>query len=135
MARMQGNGAIRQPRAKLLVLALLCLLPVSGSLQMGLGFDFWLPAALYLLASLACVWLYRHDKRRASEQGQRTPEKVLHGVELIGGWPGALLAQQLYRHKTRKLSYQLVFWLIVLLHQVFWIDYLFLAGRWFGVST
>jgi len=48
---------------------------------------------------------------------------------LLGGWPGALLAQQRFRHKTRKLSYQAVFWLIVLLHQVFWIDLLFLQGN------
>jgi uncharacterized membrane protein YsdA (DUF1294 family) len=39
-----------------------------------------------------------------------------------------LLAQQLLRHKTRKVSYQLVFWLIVALHQVFWIDRLFLES-------
>ena len=50
----------------------------------------------------------------------------MHGVELLGGWPGALLAQQMFRHKTRKLSYQLSFWLIVAVHQVVWIDALFL---------
>jgi len=47
----------------------------------------------------------------------------------LGGWPGALLAQQLFRHKTRKLSYQLLFWAIVLLHQVFWAAWLFFGGR------
>jgi hypothetical protein len=45
-----------------------------------------------------------------AHQAWRTPEKVLHASELLGGWPGALLAQQLFRHKTRKVSYQLVFW-------------------------
>ncbi|MDD0972479.1 DUF1294 domain-containing protein [Pseudomonas fontis] len=126
---------MRFVRVKLLVLALLGLLPFVGVLQMGLELGFWVPALVYLLASLVCVWLYRQDKRRAAEQGQRTPEKVLHGCELLGGWPGALLAQQLYRHKTRKVSYQLVFWLIVLVHQVFWADYLFLGGRWLGVAA
>ncbi|MDY7698634.1 DUF1294 domain-containing protein, partial [Pseudomonas aeruginosa] len=42
--------------------------------------------------------------------------------------PGALVAQQVFRHKTRKLSFQLVFWGIVLLHQLFWLDSL-LGGR------
>lgn len=40
----------------------------------------------------------------------------MHLYEVLGGWPGGLLAQRLIRHKNRKLSYQLVFWLIVLLH-------------------
>ncbi|MFP5341147.1 MAG: DUF1294 domain-containing protein, partial [Gammaproteobacteria bacterium] len=48
--------------------------------------------------------------------------------ELAGGWPGALVAQQVFRHKTRKLSYQLTFWLIVVLHQAFWIDLLFIGS-------
>jgi uncharacterized membrane protein YsdA (DUF1294 family) len=39
------------------------------------------------------------------------------------------LAQQVFRHKTRKVSYQLLFWLIVLLHQVFWIDQMFLGAN------
>ncbi|KPZ15695.1 putative family protein [Pseudomonas syringae pv. viburni] len=71
-------------------------------------------------------------KRRpahAGNGGQRTPENVLHTVELLGGWPGALLAQQVFRHKTRKVSFQVVFWLIVLVHQALWIDWLFLGKR------
>ncbi|EPM70035.1 hypothetical protein A3SM_28103, partial [Pseudomonas syringae pv. actinidiae ICMP 18886] len=71
----------------------------------------------------------RHDKRQAGNGGQRTPENVLHTVELLGGWPGALLAQQAFRHKTRKVSFQVVFWLIVLVHQALWIDWLFLGKR------
>ncbi|WP_147463771.1 DUF1294 domain-containing protein, partial [Pseudomonas amygdali] len=47
----------------------------------------------------------------------------------LGGWPGALLAQQVFRHKTRKVSFQIVFWLIVLAHQVLWLDWLFLGKR------
>jgi uncharacterized membrane protein YsdA (DUF1294 family) len=44
------------------------------------------------------------------------PESSLHLIELLGGWPGAYLAQQTMRHKTVKASYQVVYWLIVLLH-------------------
>ena len=45
-----------------------------------------------------------------------------------GGRARALIAQQVFRHKTRKVSYQVLFWVIVLLHEVFWLDQLFLGG-------
>jgi uncharacterized membrane protein YsdA (DUF1294 family) len=55
----------------------------------------------------------------------------LHFFELLGGWPGALLAQQCFRHKTRKVSFQLLFWMIVAAHQAFWLDWLLLDGTYF----
>lgn len=85
-----------------------------------------LPLVGYGVVSGLTFALYGYDKRQARNNGQRTPEKVLHALELAGGWPGALLAQQVFRHKTRKVSYQALFWLIVAVHQVFWIDRLFL---------
>jgi uncharacterized membrane protein YsdA (DUF1294 family)/cold shock CspA family protein len=84
------------------------------------------PFALYSVASLVCFFSYRSDKRKATSGSWRIPESKLHLLELIGGWPGALIAQQTLRHKTRKLSFQLTFWAIVLLHLIAWIDYLFL---------
>ncbi len=73
-------------------------------------------AAVYGLMSLVCFVAYYRDKQFAIKGQQRTPEARLHLYEVLGGWPGGLLAQRLIRHKNRKLSYQLVFWLIVLLH-------------------
>nr|WP_176518296.1 DUF1294 domain-containing protein [Pseudomonas faucium] len=119
----------RLMRLKLLVLAVLCLLPLAGALQMAWIGQSWLPLGLYPAASLVALLLYWQDKQQARNAGWRTPEKVLHASELLGGWPGALVAQQLFRHKTRKLSYQAVFWGIVLLHQVFWADWLFLGNH------
>ena len=53
------------------------------------------------------------------------PEQVdaLHLLGIIGGWPGALLAQRLLRHKNSKQSFQVVFWITVLLNcaGVFWL--------------
>ncbi|MFJ4113960.1 DUF1294 domain-containing protein [Pseudomonas sp. NPDC089758] len=120
---------VRNVRLKLLMLGVLCLLPVAGAAQMAWSGQSWLPLATYPAVSLVTLLLYWQDKQQARTQAWRTPEKVLHAGELLGGWPGALIAQQLFRHKTRKASYQMVFWAIVLLHQVFWVDHLLLGGH------
>ena len=80
----------------------------------------------YLLMSIICYFAYRRDKKYARTQQWRTPESTLHIVELFGGWPGGLIAQHTLRHKNRKSSYQIRFWLIVTLHIVGWFDYLVL---------
>ncbi|MDH4559465.1 DUF1294 domain-containing protein [Pseudomonas sp. BN411] len=72
--------------------------------------------AVYLLMSLICFVAYWRDKRLAVAGEQRTPESRLHLYELLGGWPGGLLAQRLIRHKNRKVAYQVKFWLIVAVH-------------------
>jgi uncharacterized membrane protein YsdA (DUF1294 family) len=121
--------AVRFLGFKLSMLLLLCALPAYGVVAIGVRGGSWLPAAFYLLMSLIAFGLYGHDKKQARTNGQRTPEKLLHAAEMLGGWPGALVAQQAFRHKTRKVSYQLLFWLIVLLHELFWIDRLLLGGN------
>jgi uncharacterized membrane protein YsdA (DUF1294 family) len=37
-------------------------------------------------------------------------------LALAGGWPGAVLGQRHFRHKTRKVSFLLTFWAVVVLH-------------------
>ncbi|WP_373795568.1 DUF1294 domain-containing protein [Neisseria dentiae] len=75
-------------------------------------------AVFYLLASAAAFWLYRSDKQTAVTQAGKTgylgrvPEKKLHQIGLIGGWPGALLARGAFNHKTGKASFIRVFWLV-----------------------
>ncbi|WP_417311696.1 DUF1294 domain-containing protein [Ectopseudomonas khazarica] len=122
-----GSGPIRHLPAKATVFLLLCALPLIAALKL---FDqgLWWLLPLYLSASLLSVMQYWLDKRSAQDGSQRIAEKTLHLVELLGGWPGALIAQQLLRHKTRKVSYQIVFWMIVAAHQVLWIDLLWLDG-------
>ncbi|MFH7439600.1 DUF1294 domain-containing protein, partial [Pseudomonas syringae pv. tagetis] len=56
-------------------------------------------------------------------------ENVLEVTELVGGWPGAVLALQVFRLKSRKVSFQIVFWMFVLVHQALCIDWLFLGKR------
>lgn len=76
-----------------------------------------LPPAYAYLAGVNVVTLlaYGYDKRRAIAGKGRVPEVVLHLAALLGGTPGALLAQGLFRHKTRKTSFRLVFAAIILL--------------------
>jgi uncharacterized membrane protein YsdA (DUF1294 family) len=75
---------------------------------------------LYALVCPFTFAAYLWDKQKAVTNGYRVPEKVLHLLELFGGWPAALVAQRSFRHKIRKVRYQLVFWAIVLLHLSFW---------------
>lgn len=131
-AREPGGVSIRQPGLKALLFLGLCALPVGGALLLWLKGGSPLPLAAYGLVSLIAFFLYWEDKRKAQSDSWRTPENVLHAAELAGGWPGALLAQQVFRHKTRKLSYQVTFWTIVALHQAFWGDRLLLGGRYLG---
>lgn len=79
----------------------------------------WITAISLLTAVV--TWL---DKRKARQQEWREPEAMLHLAELLGGWPGGFLAQRFLRHKTSKLSYQVVFWFIVILYQTVAIDWL-----------
>ena len=75
----------------------------------------WIIAA-YSIVSLATFVAYGLDKRRALAGRRRIPERTLHRLELLGGWPGALAGQALFRHKLRKLRYMAVFAAIVALH-------------------
>lgn len=78
----------------------------------------WLILGFYLLLSVLTFIVYALDKAAAIGQRRRTPEKTLHWLALCGGWPGAWLAQQVLRHKSRKLSFKLMFWGTVLLHNL-----------------
>lgn len=59
---------------------------------------------------------YAVDKAAAQRGRWRTPENILHFWSLLGGWPGALVAQKVFHHKNRKLSFQVVFWITVLIN-------------------
>lgn len=72
--------------------------------------------ASYVGLSALSFGLYALDKSAAGRQMQRTPEARLHLVDLVGGWPGGLIAQQFLRHKTVKASFQRMFWITVVLN-------------------
>jgi uncharacterized membrane protein YsdA (DUF1294 family) len=72
----------------------------------------WVPA-VYGAASLVTLAAYGIDKSAARRGAGRISEQTLLILGLVGGWPGALVAQQLFRHKTRKRSFRRVFWTTV----------------------
>jgi uncharacterized membrane protein YsdA (DUF1294 family) len=87
---------------------------VVGSVFAGM-----LPLAilgLYLAASVVAFIAYALDKSAAKNDQWRTKESTLHVIALAGGWPGALAAQRLLSHKSKKQSFQIVFWTTVVLN-------------------
>lgn len=84
----------------------------------------WIVFCVGLLSFLAGLlqWL---DKRYAITSHSRVSEATLHLFELFGGWPGSFLGQRVLRHKISKGAYQGVFWAIVLVHQLFALDFVF----------
>lgn len=73
-------------------------------------------ALLYILASVFTFIIYAHDKSKAQQGVWRTPESTLHVFALIGGWPGAAVAQQLLRHKSQKKAFRVVYWFTVFIN-------------------
>lgn len=71
---------------------------------------------LYGVMSFVTFLAYGWDKLSAKRGGRRVRERNLHLAALLGGWPGALTGQRVFRHKTRKRSFQRVFWLTLLPH-------------------
>jgi uncharacterized membrane protein YsdA (DUF1294 family) len=70
----------------------------------------------YAGASLVVFILYGADKSAAQNNRWRTPESTLHLFALVGGWPGALIAQDIFRHKSKKEAFQTIFWTTVVLN-------------------
>ena len=71
---------------------------------------------LYIVSSLVTFLWYAKDKSAAKRGAWRTPESTLHLMSLVGGWPGALVAQQQLRHKSKKQPFRIIFWITVILN-------------------
>jgi uncharacterized membrane protein YsdA (DUF1294 family) len=105
-----------------IVLAGLLVLPICALGILAQSVHWAVPAGWALLISLGTFATYGIDKRRAESGEWRIPELNLHLAEFLGGWPGAFVAQRWFNHKTSKISYRIVYWLIVLLHELIAID-------------
>lgn len=106
--------AMPGPGAGALGVAFVFLAFVAGAVAAGN-----LPALvlyLYLAGSCVAYLAYVFDKAAARKGLWRTQESTLHFFSLIGGWPGAMLAQRTLRHKTQKRSFQVVYWITVVVN-------------------
>jgi len=100
---------------KLLLFLFIIYLPLSyyfGGISLYLSVTFLLVSPVTYLA-------YAKDKTAAIKDKRRVPEKTLHLLSLFFGWPGAILAQERLRHKTKKISFRILFWLTVFLNIAF----------------
>ncbi|HTT57984.1 MAG TPA: DUF1294 domain-containing protein [Opitutaceae bacterium] len=125
-SKSQSPDAAGRLRPGHFVVLLLLVLPSGLALhRLAAVIDYRWLLAYAIVISLVTYAVYGADKDSAADRASRwrASERLLHGLELAGGWPGAFLAQRRFRHKTAKLSYQVVFWLIVALHVAVATDY------------
>ena len=80
-----------------------------------LGLSWRLPSC-YVAISIVAFLAYGLDTSAAQRDAPRTSEQALLLLGIAGGWPGALVAQQLLRHKTRKRSFRRAFWASVVVN-------------------
>jgi uncharacterized membrane protein YsdA (DUF1294 family) len=80
----------------------------------------YIVALAYAGISVITALAFAKDKRAAIKGRRRTPERTLHLLSGVGGWPGALVAMQLFRHKRRKRRFVWTVWLIAALHVSVW---------------
>ena len=104
----QGNWVLANTYAVLfsVLIAFFCLVGIAPSWSF----------VVYLAMSVTTYIFYYVDKSAAQKGEWRTPEARLHRLALFGGWPGALVAQQVFRHKSNKRSFLYVFWFTVALN-------------------
>ena len=91
-----------------------------------LDLPWWVPA-LYGAASVVAFGANGIDKSPARRGAPRVSEQTLLLLGLVGGWPGALVAQQAFRHKTRKRSFRRVFWATVVVNILALAAYLYVV--------
>ena len=101
-----------------IIFSIVAIFLLWGFSKIGLHFDDLkiYSLVLYSLAINSTVgFLYLYDKIIAGTKITRVPEIILQTLSLLGGSPTALLSQKLFHHKTSKKSFQVVYWLIVLI--------------------
>jgi uncharacterized membrane protein YsdA (DUF1294 family) len=90
---------------------------------------FW--RGLFLAVNIGAFGYYGFDKFRAVCHGRRVPEVVLLSFAAVGGVPGSLLGQVVFRHKTAKRRFRRVFWAIAIVQAVLLAGLVIhRSGRW-----
>jgi len=87
----------------------------------------WL--VIYGVASVACFAGYGLDKRAANQKQWRVSETVLLLIGLVGGWPGGIIGQEVFRHKTQKKAFRTLFWMSVAINMAAFVQINVFAAR------
>lgn len=106
------------PAFLFIVVAIATVKPVPAS---------WL--IVYGVASVACFVGYGLDKRAAHRKEWRVSETILLMVGLVGGWPGAIIGQEVFRHKTQKVAFRTLFWMSVAINMAAFIQITAFSSR------
>lgn len=108
------------------------ILPTLALVKLAEQLDGTLIVGYLLLISFVTSGANWQDKRNAQASRWRIPERSLHLLEMLGGWPAAWLAQQILRHKTQKKAYRIIYGCIVSAHQLIAIEILthWQISRW-----
>ncbi len=83
-----------------------------AALTLFSGLSVWV-GITYFILSIGCFVAYAVDKFAAATGEWRVSETRLLVFGLLGGWPGAVIAQRVLRHKTRKAAFNSIFWVTV----------------------
>lgn len=113
--RSSTNKHTSQTKRNVILLSIFCsvlaLLTLSGQLPVVVSI-------VYGALSLVTVLFYGIDKFAAKNNMWRISEAKLHLLSLTGGWPGALIAQQLFKHKRSKSAFMSVYWITVVVNLI-----------------
>lgn len=111
--RLKASGKKRVGKAAVIIASAFLVLVALAALFSKTP---WVVLWVYLGLSLVTFFVYALDKAAAKDGARRTPENMLHWLALAGGWPGAIVAQETLRHKSKKQPFRTVFWMTVVLN-------------------
>ena len=113
--RSQAASTSTSSSVPLVVALLFVLFVIAGTLTGRLPLAV---IAAYGVVSILTFLVYWFDKSAARHGQWRTKESTLHLLGLAGGWPGAVVAQRVLRHKSRKQQFQVAFWGTVVMNSI-----------------
>lgn len=130
--QLQEQNKRREYRLGTLPILVIAMIPFVFSALLIKERHNFIPFFTYLILSLLTFIVYAFDKTKAHRNEWRVSESTLHLLELMGGWPGALITQRVIRHKNKKTSFQMIFWIIVIIHIAIWLDVVFFNSAGIG---
>ncbi|MEI6895949.1 MAG: DUF1294 domain-containing protein [Psychromonas sp.] len=98
-------------RITVIIITLVIFIQLNINHQLPILFTYF-----YFFINLCTFLVYGYDKSAACRKHWRIKELHLHLLALCGGWWGALMAQQLLRHKSIKKSFLVCFIVMIVAH-------------------